>query len=199
MAVFSGPNIKAFPGTLYAAPLGTTEPTSVTGVWPTGWIMLGYTQQGTQFEDQTTAAAITPEEEIYAVRNVTTDKVARATFALAEFTAQNLRLALNLGANPVAYNTAATGTNPDGSLWTEPPVPGTEVRVMIGWDALPKGASSGVDPFARLILRQCWQDGNMQMSFRKGNAFATYACQFSCEKPPTAEPYRFIHNANLAS
>lgn len=35
-------NITYGPGVLYWAPLGTTEPTGLTGAWPGGWVPLGY-------------------------------------------------------------------------------------------------------------------------------------------------------------
>lgn len=195
---FKGSNVQAFPGTLYAAPLGSTEPTSVTGAWPTGWATLGYTEAGTTFDQTPTVQMITPEEEFMPIRNVVTDMKVQMTFALEEATAQNLRLALNLGIGSATY-APSTGTNPDGSLWTEMVDIGNEQRVMLGWDALPKGAATGANPFMRLIVRQVYQDGNMKMMFAKGNKVLTYACQFSAEIPSTGlRPFRFIQPASLA-
>lgn len=197
MAAFDGSRVKVGPGSLYAAPLGTTEPTAVTGAWPANWVALGYTDAGSTFALNPSVAAVTVEEEYWPVKNVVTGYAGTLTFALAEQTAQNLRLALNggIGAGAVA---ATQGTNADGSIWVEPPAIGAEVRVMLGWDAL--GASSiGNDPFGRLIVRQAFQTGTLSVQRRKGNNKSVYACSFNLEKPAGVQPFRFLEPALLAS
>lgn len=192
--VFSGP------GTLYAAPLGTTEPTSVTGGWPAGWVALGYTNQGSEFDDTPTFQQIKVEEEVYAIRNVLTDKKSTLTFVLSELTEQNLALALNGGITSVVSGVETV--NGDGSLSVQPPAPGLEGRVMLGWDSIPKAGSSGtaLNVFGRLVLRQCIQTGAVKMVHRKGSNVATIACQFELEVPSGGlEPWSAIFPASQAA
>lgn len=198
---FDGSRIEIGPGTLYAAPLGTTEPDSVTGAWGAGWVPLGYTDAGSTFAYQLQTAAVTVEEEYFPIRTVTTGATATLSFSLAETTRQNLLLAMNagIGSSLVAGTTGTSGT--DTSIWAEPPALGSEVRVMLGWDSIPKAGSTGtdVDAFARLIARQCFQTGNISIQRRKGNNKPLYACTFTLEKPPSAQPFRLYQAPQMAS
>lgn len=205
MAVFNPVNIKIGPGTLYAAPLGTLEPTSVTAPWPSGWTPLGYTDTGTEFDVTPATAAVTVEEEYWDIKEVLTGMTSTLVFALAETTAQNWALMLNAGIGNGTTNFGQapniSGTNPDGSVWIEPPDIGTEVRVMLGWDALPKAEAynSAMDPFGRLIARQCLQTGAMKVMRQKGNAKATYTATFTLEKPFGKMPFRTLFPSNFLS
>jgi hypothetical protein len=202
MAKFNSGNIKIGPGTIYAAPLGTTEPTAVTGAWPTGWVDLGYTDSGSTWTSGITTDQVTVEEELLPVRFVPTGAASSITFALAEDTVDNFILAVNGGIG-AAQLSGVTGANTDGSIWVEQPTLGTEVRVMIGWDANPKagtGASVGDDAFGRLILRRCLQTGNLSETHRKGNNKKLINCTFSLEIPAgSASPWRKIYPAALAA
>lgn len=197
MAANDGSRVKVGPGTLYAAPLGTVEPTAVTGAWGAGWVPLGYTDAGSTFSLNPSVAPVTVEEEYWPVKNVVTGYAGTLVFALAEQTAQNLRLALNggIGSGVVA---ATQGTNADGSLWVEPPTIGAEVRVMLGWDALGP-AAVGADSYGRLIVRQAFQTGTLSIQRRKGNNKSVYSCSFTLEKPAGVQPFRFLEPALLAS
>lgn len=175
---FNGANVVAVPGTLYAAPLGTAEPVACTGAWPSGWLPLGYTEQGNQYQMKLTTAAITPEEQYTPIRNVTTALDHDITFNLWELTARNWNLALN---NGLAAPTQAPGTT-DGSYLASPAVVGTEVRVMIGWDSLTNATTSGTVA-GRMIMRQAFQTGNVALSRRKGANVASLALTFSAEQP----------------
>lgn len=179
------------PGTLYAAPIGTTEPTSVTGAWGAGWQPLGYTEQGSQLQLKPAFAAVTVEEELWDLFMIPSGYSGDLAFALAEQTVPNFLLVLNagLGAGQV---TGTSGTNPDGSMWVEQPDLGREARVMLGWDHIPKAAASATTTFGRLICRQCIQTGQITMSRRKGNTKTTLNGTFSLEKPAGAEPFRYI-------
>lgn len=198
MSVFNGNNVKVGPGTLYAAPLGTVEPTSITGAWPAGWVAIGYTDTGSVFSFTPTVQAVMVEEEYYPVRQAITEYQGDLTFAMAEQTRQNLALALNAGIGS-SLDVATQGTFSDGSLWQEPPTPGTEQRVMLGWDALPEAATTGSDPFGRLISRQMLQGGAVQRSARKGSNKSMWAVKFLMEKPPGVQPWRFIVPSTLAA
>lgn len=198
MGVFNPQNVKISPGTLYAAPLGTAEPVSVTGAW-TGWTALGYTEQGSEFDFGPTVAPVMVEEEYDSIRNVVTAYTAKITFIMAELTRQNLALALNagIGSSVVA---SSQGANADGSLWQERPDPGTEVSVMLGWDSLQLGATAGADPFQRLIIRQALQDSAIKRVARKGNNKSSWSTSWTAQKPYTGlRPFRFINAPNLGS
>ena len=93
---FNGSRVVVGAGTLYAAPLGTTEPTSVTGAW-TGWTSLGYTDTGSTFDITPKVSPVEVEEEYWPIRQAITSYEGSITFALAEATAQNLLLSLNAG------------------------------------------------------------------------------------------------------
>lgn len=196
--MFSGSRVEVGAGTLYVAPLGTVEPTAVTGAWPANWVALGYTDTGSTFSLQPSVQEVTVEEEYWPVREMITGYKGDLTFSLAETTAQNLLVAFNDGIGS-GLNAAATGTNPDGSVWVEPPDIGLESRVMLGWDSLPKGATAG-NSFARLIARQCLQTGAVKIDRAKGSKKAMYTCTFSLEKPTTGlQPVRMIFPAALAA
>lgn len=199
--MFDTSRIELGPGTLYAAPLGTTEPDSVSGAWGAGWVQLGYTDAGSTFTFQTQTANVEVEEELFAARIVSTGASGTLAFALAELTRQNLLLALNAGITSLAA--ATTGTSgTDASIWAEPPALGTEKRVMLGWDALPKGADgTGADvlTLGRIVARQCLQTGNISLQRRKGNNKATYGCTFAFEKPSSKQPFRFWFPPQLAA
>jgi hypothetical protein len=200
MSVYNPNNIKIGAGTLYVAPLLTTEPSAVTGAWPAGWTELGYTDQGSTFAFGPTTADVTVEEEFYPVDVVTVNYTGKMTFVLAEQTRQNLAIALNAGVpGSASFNSASQGTNGDGSLWQEPPVAGTDVRVMIGWDSLPQGATSGNDPFTRIVVRKCLQIGQVTRIARKGNNKSMFACEFAIIKPSAVQPFRFTFEPNLAA
>ena len=198
---FDGSRLIVGAGTLYVAPIGSVEPTSVTGAWGTGWTLVGYTHQGSAFESKPKFAAIEVEEELWAIRQAATGAEAMITFALAETTAQNLSISLNAGFG-TGQVTGSSGTNPDGSVWTEPPTLGTEARLMVGWDALVEGAAQPVttgQPLGRILMRQALKTGGLKREARKGANFATYSCTFTAEKPSTKQPFRFFHPATMAS
>lgn len=187
--MYDGTRVDVGPGTLYAAPLGTTEPTSVTGTWPAGWTSLGYTDAGSTFSLNPTVASVEVEESYWPVRNVITAYAGTLTFALAEETLQNWLLALNagIGSSQLAAAHGTSGT--DSSIWAEVPDIGTEVRVMLGWDAL--NPSLAGTPFGRLVVRQALQTGTVTAQRRKGANKTSLACTFTFEKPATTQPFRF--------
>jgi hypothetical protein len=199
MGVFNTNNIKIGAGTLYAAPLGTTEPTAVTGSWPAGWAPLGFTDQGSSFAFGPAVSPVEVEELFWPVEQAITSYSGKMSFVLAETTRQNLALVLNAGIGTTT-DAASQGVNGDGSIWQEPPAQGSEVRVMLGWDSIPEAGSSAVDPFTRIIVRQALQTGMVTRLARKGNNKSMFACEFSLEFPRTGlQPFRFIDEPNLAA
>lgn len=193
---YNSSTVRVGPGTIYAAPLGTAEPTSATGTWGTGWVKLGYTTAGSTFTRSVTTATVDVEEEIYSLRTVTTAATGDLTFNLAEDTATNLLLALNAGIGTSLLTTSYT-TEADGSIKIEPPPPGNENRVMIGWDAVSSGGAP-TDKGSRLIIRQAYQTGNLSKGNVKGNTISSLACTFTMEKPPSAQPFAFFYGASNA-
>jgi hypothetical protein len=199
MGVFDTANIKIGPGTLYAAPLGTQEPVSVTGAWPTGWEPLGFTDQGSSFAFGPAVSPVEVEELFWPVYQAITSYSGKMSFVLAETTRQNLAFALNAGIGS-STDAASQGVNEDGSIWQEPPAQGSEVRVMLGWDSIPEAGVSAVDPYTRLIVRQSLQVGMVTTIHRKGNNKTMFACEFALEFPRTGlQPFRFIDEPNLAA
>lgn len=189
--MFDPTRISLGPGTLYAAPLGTAEPQAVTGAWPAGWLMLGYTDAGSTFSYNPSFAAVTVEEEIDVIDNVPTGRTVSLAFALAELTARNLTLVYNGGIGPLAD--ATIGTFADGSRFVQPVDLGAEVRVMLGWDELPKGATSGpAGGLQRLIVRKCLQTGTVSQAARKGATKKVYSATFAGEKPFGLQPFEHI-------
>lgn len=179
---YSGTNVSAVPGTLYVASLNTAEPTSVTGAWPTGWVALGYTESGSTLDYKPTVSGITPEEQYVPIRNVTTAASFDMTFTLWETTARNWNLAFN---NGLVLSPAAQS---DGTFIIYPAQIGTEVRVMIGWDSLTNGTTSGTVT-GRTVMRQAYQTGSVSIARRKGTNVASLALTFTAEQTdPTIPP-----------
>jgi hypothetical protein len=198
MAPFDPNHIKIGPGTLYAAPLGTTEPSSVTGAWPAGWTALGYTDKGSEFDLTPAVADVTVEEEYWPVGTKITGYAGKLSFMLAEATQANFLLAMNAGIGSGLIS-GASGTNADGSVWAEMPSIGSEVFIMLGWDALPEATTQGQDPFSRLVIRKALQSGAMKITAQKGNNKRTYSCEFHIQKPFGVQPFRAHFPANLVS
>lgn len=198
--MFDGNRIEIGAGTLYAAPLGTTEPTAVTGAWPAGWLSLGYTDTGSTFAYALQTAAVTVEEELLPVKVVATGATADLSFSLAELTARNLALVLNGGFGS-SLVTGVETVNGDGSISVQPPTPGTEVYVMLGWDAIAKQGITGTDPgtgLERLIVRQALNTGSISVVARKGNNKRVYAAKFSAVKPANLAAFSYIFPPNRA-
>ncbi len=203
--VYSPGNVKIAAGTLYAAPLLTTEPTSASGAWPAGWVALGYTEQGSEFDFGPAVTPVDVEEEYYPIRQAVTSYSGKITLVLAELTQFNLGLVQNAGATVGSQLGSGVTGNADGSIYQEPVNPGQELRIMLGWGAEFEGASTAADPFQRYVWRQCLQVGMVKRVMRKGNNKASYSAEFAMEKPsqstnvsPVA-PWISIQPASLAS
>lgn len=194
---FAPTKVKIGPGTLYAAPIGTVEPTGVSGTWSTGWTPIGYTTKGSTFTFTPTLGDVEVEEEIWPIRHVVTKYTAKLTFVMAESTQRNLVLALNGGIG-TASNSAMKGSTA-GGVWVEPPTPGTEQRVMLGWDSQPKATVTPTNVYGRLIVRQAMQDGPVKVTHQKGTNKSVYSVSFVLEKPTTKQPFRMWFATTLAS
>jgi hypothetical protein len=158
------------PGYLYAGPLGRVEPTDLATVWTAvdaGWIALGYTESGSEFDYQLNTSPVTVAEELDPISNVPDGRSSSVTFNLAQITATNLKLCMNGGV-------ITTGT---GIVTVEPPDLGSEVRTMLGFEA--------EDHTERWVWRQALMNGQLKIVRAKGAANATMAAVFALEKPAT--------------
>jgi hypothetical protein len=181
-------NIALGPGRLYIAPLGSVEPVDLTTAWASvdaGWVLLGYTDAGSEFDYSLSTDPVNVAEELDPLQVTTTGRAASVKFALAELTATNLKRASNGG----TIGSLAGGA----AVYFEPPALGTEVRTMLGFEA--------EDHTERWIYRQCFQTGNATITRAKGASNATISTEFTLEKPTTglalyrailSNPQRFI-------
>ncbi len=116
--------VQAGVGTLYVADLGTAVPTSASGTIPNGWREIGYTDTGATIGTETETEEIEVAEEASPIRTVVIKISGTLEFAMAQVTAKNLALALNLGANVS-----------DSSTSIAPPEAGEDVSVMLMLDS----------------------------------------------------------------
>jgi hypothetical protein len=166
------------PGKLYVAPLGTTEPAGFSSDWPSGWVPVGYTPNGSTFNYEVTISPAYVEEELDPIGYGATGRTSSVVFALAQTSLRNLSLWLNGGV--VA---AGSGVD-DGSEWEfEPPDLGAEKRIMIGWDANPTPANNEL----RYIFRQGLQGGTGSTANNKGVTVAGLSVTFNLELPDTGD------------
>jgi hypothetical protein len=169
MARGTAANTEFGPGTLYWAPLGTTEPNSLTGALPSGWTLIGYTLQGSEFRTNPTVADLDVEEEKEPLGTDTQKVVREVHFVMGETTLTNLALSEN--ADPA---TAIDGSNVAFDAF-EPPDVGQEVDgYMICWTA-----EHGK---RRRWYRQVKQTGTATESHRKGQ-LQGYDVTFRAFKP----------------
>lgn len=190
MPTTATPNVLTDPGYLFWAPLASTIPTNTvaaskfTDSWPVAWISLGATEDGSQFNYESTVEPVRAAEFFDPIRYSTTDRSGNISFTLVDWTLANLKRVLNGGILTVVSGTGATTL----SSFT-PPVPGAEVRSMIGWESL----SNDV----RIIAYQTLNGGNIQSSFRRAPNKAGLACTFNFEKPASTEPF-IVYTAGTA-
>ncbi|HWI05052.1 MAG TPA: hypothetical protein VNT52_14670, partial [Acidimicrobiales bacterium] len=109
-------NVTTGPGTLYYAPLGTTEPASRVAAWPAGWVAVGYTAEGHSFSSSLSIDDVEVAELLDPVRRVTTKRDTKVAFAMAEITLAHLKLLMNGGTttpdSQVVTDAATTSASP---------------------------------------------------------------------------------------
>jgi len=163
-------NTEFGPGTLYWAPLGTAEPTSLTGAMPSGWTQVGYTNAGSEVRTNPTNVDLDVEEENESLHVATTKVVREVVFSMAETTLTSLALAEN--ADPsVAIDT----TNPGFDAF-EPPNVGEEITFMLSW--------TSEDGRRRRWWRECKETGSLSEAHKKGTLNG-YNATFRAMKPQT--------------
>ena len=175
--VVAKPTILTDPGFLWAAPLGTAEPTAtvtaskLSDTIPVAWIPLGATTEGTTFTYSSSVEAITVAEFLDPIQYATTERSGSLSFSLADYTLSNLNRAMNGG---VAKLTA-TGTGGSELTSLEPVNPGSEVRAMFLWQS--------TDDSLRILIRQGIQGGEMSSTFAKAPSFASIPYTINMEIP----------------
>lgn len=178
------PAIATDPGYLWWAPAGTAEPTHTvagsvfTDAWPVGFLLLGATEEGSNFSFQTTTEQITVAEFLDPLKYVSTGRSGSIAFALASITATNMKRALNGG------TITTTGTGATTMSAYTPPVLGAEVRCVIGWESQ--------DSTERLIAYQTFNTGQVSVQRRKGAAKATLPVEFGLEVPASGLPFKYL-------
>jgi hypothetical protein len=186
--------IKAGPGKIYYAPLGTAVPTftaaasKIVGTW-TSWIGVGATDEGLTYSESTDTEEIRVAESLYAVRTVTTGKTSTVSLALAQIDDLNWKVVSN-GGTIVTSGTGATKINT-----FVPPLAGSENRVMLGFQSM--------DDDEVIIWYQVFNTGGFETA-RAGFADRhTLPAEFSVELPDPAValvPYkRWVTGALAAS
>jgi len=178
------PVLLTDPGYLLWAPLGTVEPVCTvaggvfTDAWTTGFVNLGSTVDGSSFKASLKVEAISVAEFLDPIKYVTTGRESQISFALASYTAANLKKVFNGGTLTVTGSAATTKNE------YTPPAPGTEVRAMIGWESL--------DHTVRIIAYQAINSGDIQMDLKKAPAFTGLPCDFMLEVPASGVPYKIV-------
>jgi hypothetical protein len=184
------PTLLTDPGYLLWAPLLSSEPTNTvvgsvfTDSWPGAWIPLGATEDGSEFKYETKLEAINVAEFFDPIRWATTERSGSFAFALASYTLNNLKRALNGG-------TLATVSGAGTTLLSSyiPPTPGAEVRSMIGWESLVATM--------RVICYQTVQGGAVNTTFKKAPAKALIPTEFKFEVPTSGVPFK-VYTAGTA-
>lgn len=166
---------------MFWAPLGTAIPTNtVTGgvftdTWPVAWLPLGATVEGSTFHYELQVAAMNVAEFFDPVKYATTGRVGSFAFALATWTLTNLKRALNGGTITTTGSTTTTMNS-----YTLP-VPGQEVRAMIGWESQ--------DSDVRVIVNQALSSGTIESLFKKAPDFSQIPTTWNMEVPSGGAPF----------
>lgn len=177
--------IASGPGYLYIADLGTALPANTvvgsvfTDVWATAgaWQTLGITKDGSEFTYKIDTDKIEAAEYFDPLQIVTIARAAAIVFELEQISASVMKRAINGGTLTV------TGSGTTQLNAYTPPVPGSEVRQMIGWE------SQGCDE--RLVFEQCFQVGELKIARKKGAANATIPIEFASELAASGFPFRY--------
>ena len=179
MPTVAVPNLLTDPGYLFGAPLATAVPTNTvtaskfSDAWAAAWIPLGATKEGSTFAYSSTVEAMSVAEFFDPIKYATTERAGSMAFVLANYTLHNLKRAMNGGMGTITA-TSGTGATTLGTF--EPVAPGSELRIMLGWESS--------DNTTRIIMRQAIQGGEMSSEFAKAPAFAGIPCTFNFEVPP---------------
>ena len=186
MPTIPTPTLMTDPGYLLGAPIGSTLPTNTvsgskfTDAWPAGWVNLGATEEGTTFSGEISIEALTVAEFFEPIQYSTTERNISIAWAFADYTLHNIKRAWNGGMGVI---TPVSGTGATMLSDFEPPDPGSELRIMIGWESL--------DNTLRLVCRQCINGGTIETAHAKAPAKALIPVTFNLEKPSAAKVFKY--------
>jgi hypothetical protein len=174
MGVVTPTLIKAGPGKIYYAPLGTAIPTftaaasKIVGTW-TNWIGVGATDEGLTYAESTDTEDISVAESLYPVRTVTTSKSGTVSLTIAEISDLNWKLVSNGG----TITTSGTGATKLNTFI--PPLAGSEVRVMLGFQS--------ADDDEVIIWYQVFNSGGFETPRSSFSEKHVLPAEFSVELP----------------
>lgn len=182
MPTTATPTILRDPGYLFWAPIGSAEPTNTvvaskfTDAWPVAWISLGATQDGNEFSWSSPVEPVYAAEFLDPLVYVPAEASGKMSFALQDYTLNNLKKVLNGGSLTVVSGTTTTELNK-----FEPPDPADLTRAMIGWESL--------DNTLRFIGRQMINGGEMTTSHKKGTDIGLIPFEMNFERPAAAKSW----------
>ena len=166
--------IKTGAGRIMYAPLGTVIPTftaaasKVTGTW-TSWVEAGATDAGLTFNLSTDSSPIRVAESQQDIRSVVTSKSGSVGFEMSHVSDVNWKLAENGGVITV------TGTGATKLSKYVPPLIGSEVRVMLGFQSF--------DDDEVLIWPQVFNTGGLETARSAIDAKHGLPVSFTVEVP----------------
>jgi hypothetical protein len=172
------------PGYLYYGPLATSLPANTvagsvfTDTWPAGWAPWGVTRSGSEFQYSVTTDNIEAAEYLDPLVIVTTGRAAQVAFECIILSATTMKRALNGGTVTTSGSGATLLTT------VTPPIPGAEVRSMVGWEAQ--------DGTERMVMEQVFQAGTITIGRAKGSANAGVTMEFHAELPSSGFPFQYF-------
>lgn len=181
------PNVLTNPGWLFGAPLATAVPTNTvagsvfTDAWAAAWVPLGATPEGSTLSYTTSVEPINAAEFFDPIRWETVSRQGSFSFAMMNYTLHNFKRALNGGMGAI---TATSGTGATTLTQYSPPSPGTELRIMLGWESQ--------DSTLRFIGYQCINGAEISSQFQKAPNVATIPVTFNFEVPASGKPFELF-------
>src|SRR5215216_7830074 len=170
-------SIKAGPGRIYYAPLGTAIPVPTAAAsklvvtW-TSWVQVGSTDEGLTYSESTDTENIRVAESLYPVRTVTTSKSGTVALSISEIHDLNWKLVSNGGTITV------TGTGATKLSAYVPPLAGAEIRVMLGFIS--------ADDDEMIVWPQAFNTGGFETARSTFSDKHSLPAEFSIELPDPA-------------
>jgi hypothetical protein len=176
------PTLLRDPGFIFRAPIGTALPANTvagsvfTDDWAAAWVPIGATEEGSTLAYEMSSEAIRVAELFDPVAYAVTETSGSFSFAMADYTLQKLKFAMNGGTMTLVSGTGATALT---SL--EPPDPADVLRCMIGWQSL--------DATVRIVARQVINASAIESAFQRAPAKSLIPVQFQFERPAAAKAF----------
>jgi hypothetical protein len=167
-------NIPLGPGTLYVAPVGSAEPTTLAAAWPAAWQQIGYTKDGHTFSSEVTRDDVIVAESVTPVASNISARVDKVSFEMAEVTARNMTIAQ-------AGGTVATS---DGVTRYDPPTGNSQTPLAFGFES--------EDGAERFVWRNAVQSGTVTTARKKGADYATLPVELTCYAVSGQTPWTWL-------